>query len=196
MIDGEMLHFVDVLRLDRSDVVAVVDPEPPGGLLEDFRHECPVRTAAVEIVLSGPYVVEARRHAAHRRRLALRDGVLRERLIDADMHMGIDAAGKRQIVPGVENLPALLGADVRGDPIDLSILDRDVEAIDRRLVRPHDPGILDHKVKRLTHSDISLLTLHAVVAMTIAPKRAKPARAGPCHRRRSARSPAGRAGVS
>ena len=39
VIDGEMLHFVDVLRLDRSDVVAVIDPEPPVGLLEDFGHE-------------------------------------------------------------------------------------------------------------------------------------------------------------
>jgi hypothetical protein len=75
---------------------------------------------------------------------------LREGLIDADMHMGIDAAGKRQIILGVENLLALLGADVRGNPIDLAIPDRDVEAIDRRLVRPHDAGILDHKVKGLS----------------------------------------------
>ena len=108
------------------------------------------------------------------------------------MHMGIDAAGKRQIVLGVENLLALLGADVRGDPIDLAVPDRDVEAIDRRLVRPHDAGILDHKVKRLIHPDSSLQTLLAVVAMTIEPKPREAApRPSPDHRRTSVLSPAG-----
>jgi hypothetical protein len=80
--------------------------------------------------------------------------------------MGIDAAGKRQIILGVENLLALLGADVRGNPIDLAVPNRDVEAIDRRLVRPHDACILDHKVKRLSHFDIFLLASQAAVAMT------------------------------
>src|SRR5262245_23347135 len=154
-----MLHLVDVLRLDRRDVKSVIDREPPVRLPEYLGHERPVGAVAVEIVLSGPDVIEARRHAAHRRRLALRDGVLGEGLIDADMHMGIDAAGKRQLVPGVENLLRLLGADIRGNLADLTVLDRDVEAIDRRLVRAYGAGILDHEVKRLIHSDASLSIL-------------------------------------
>src|SRR5262245_65719958 len=85
------------------------------------------------------------------------------------MHMGIDAAGKRQLVPGVENLLGLLGADIGGNLADLAVLDRDVEAIDRRLVRPHEAGILDHEVKRLIHSDASLSMLPAVIAIASGP---------------------------
>ena len=111
------------------------------------------------------------------------------------MHMGVDAAGKRQIIPGVENLLGLLGADIRGNPIDRSIFDRDVEAIDRRLIRPHDAGILDHKVKRLSHSDISLLTIQPAAAMTRAGRRAAE-KVERCHRRTSVLLPAGRTAVS
>src|SRR5262249_40169106 len=43
---------------------------------------------------------------------------------------------------------------------DLSILDRDIETIDRRLVGTHRAGVLDHKVVELFHSRVfSLPTL-------------------------------------
>ena len=87
-----MFHFVDMPGLDRRNVIAVIDPESFLGLLEHFRHEVAVWTAAVEIVMARAYVVQARGHAAHRRRLALRNRVLGERRINTDVHMGIDAA--------------------------------------------------------------------------------------------------------
>src|SRR5262249_57595653 len=59
MVDGEMLHFLDVPRLDRSDVVAVVDPKSSVGLLEHFGYEIAVGSTAVEIVLPGAHIVEA-----------------------------------------------------------------------------------------------------------------------------------------
>src|SRR5215471_9105926 len=34
VVEGEMLHFIDVPGLDRRNVIAIVDPEMPLGLLE------------------------------------------------------------------------------------------------------------------------------------------------------------------
>src|SRR5262245_44472337 len=144
-----MLHLIDVPGLDRRDVITVIDPEMPLGLLEDFRHEVTVWTAAVEIIVPGPYVVQARGYAPHRCRLAFRNRVLSERRIDADMHVSIDAARECQKILGVEHLLGLLGRDIGPKARDLSILDRDVETIHRRLVGAHHARVLDHKVERL-----------------------------------------------
>src|SRR5919201_6916208 len=51
MVEDEMLHFVDMRGFDRGNVIAVVDPESSLGLLEHFRHEVAVWTAAVEVVM-------------------------------------------------------------------------------------------------------------------------------------------------
>ena len=113
MVEDEMFHFVDMPGLDRRDVIAVIDPESSLGLLEHFRHEIAVRAAAVEVIMARAYVVQARRHAAHRRGLALRNRVVGERRINADMHVGVDAAGKSEKILGVENLFCLFRLDIR-----------------------------------------------------------------------------------
>src|SRR5262249_2236592 len=56
VVEGEVLHFVDMPRLDRGDVIAVVDPKPPVRLLEHFGHEVAVGAASVEIILPGANV--------------------------------------------------------------------------------------------------------------------------------------------
>src|SRR5215831_12552831 len=155
-----MLHLIDVPGLDRRDVITVIDPEMPLGLLEDFRHEVAVWTAAVEIIVPGPYVVQARGYAPHRCRLAFGNRVLSERRIDADMHVSIDATRERQEILGVEHLLRLLRLDIGRKARDLSLFDRDVETIHRRLVGPRHAGVLDHKVEELFHSRVfSLPTL-------------------------------------
>src|SRR5262249_56549390 len=106
-----MFHFIDVPGLDRRNVITVIDPESPLGLLEDFGHEVTVRTAPVQIIMPCPYVVQARGYAPHRCRLAFRNRVLRERRIDADIHVSIDAARERQRSLGVENLLGLYCPD-------------------------------------------------------------------------------------
>src|SRR5262245_50807041 len=59
VVAGEMFHLIDVGGLDRRNVITVIDPEMPLGLLEDFGHEVTIRTAAVEIIVPCAYVVEA-----------------------------------------------------------------------------------------------------------------------------------------
>src|SRR6266404_6269684 len=85
MVEDEMFHLVDMPGLDRRNVIAVIDAESSLGLLEHFRHEVAVWTAPVEIVMPRAYVVQARGHAAHRRRLAFRNRILGERRINPDM---------------------------------------------------------------------------------------------------------------
>src|SRR5262245_29273447 len=58
VVAGEMFHFINVGGLDRRNVITVIDPEMPLGLLEDFGHEVTIRTAAVEIIVPCAYVVE------------------------------------------------------------------------------------------------------------------------------------------
>src|SRR5215467_10017163 len=76
------------------------------------------------------------------------------------MHVSIDATRERQEILGVEHLLRLLCLDIGRNARDLSILDRDVETIHRRLVGAHHARVLDHKVERLFHSRVfSLLAL-------------------------------------
>src|SRR6266568_8041785 len=96
MIEDEMFHFVDVLGLDWGNMIAVIDPETPLGLIENYWHEVTVRAAAVEIIAPRSHVVEARGNPADRGCLALRNRILGERRIDADMHVSINAARERQ----------------------------------------------------------------------------------------------------
>src|SRR5262245_451549 len=76
------------------------------------------------------------------------------------MHVSVDATRERQKILGVEHLLGLLCRDIGDKARDLSILDRDVETIDRRLVGAHHSRVLDHKVVELFHSRVfSLPTL-------------------------------------
>ena len=54
-----MFHFIDVPGFDRRNVITVIDPEMPLGLLEDLGHKITVWTAAVQIIVPCPYVVQA-----------------------------------------------------------------------------------------------------------------------------------------
>src|SRR6516164_3162129 len=75
------------------------------------------------------------------------------------MHVSINVARECQKILGVEHLLGLLRGDIRRKARDLSILDRDLETIHRRLVGAHYARVLDHKVERLFHSRVSLPTL-------------------------------------
>ena len=66
VVEGEMFHFINVAGFNRRNVITVIDPESPLGLLEDFGHELTVRTAPVQIIMPRSYVVETRRYAAAR----------------------------------------------------------------------------------------------------------------------------------
>jgi hypothetical protein len=68
------------------------------------------------------------------------------------MHMGVDTPREREAVLRIEDLFGLLGLDVRPKPGDLSIRDRNIEAIDRRLVRANHAGILDDGIENLVHT--------------------------------------------
>ena len=46
---------------------------------------------------------------------------------------------------------AWLGRNVRRQPRNPAVLDRDIQAIDGRLVGPHHPGILDDKIEGFFH---------------------------------------------
>ena len=107
MVDDQMLHLIDVSGLNRRDLIAVIDPEAALRLPEHFGHKIAVRAAAVEVIVTGPDVIEARRDAAHGRGLAFGDGILRQRRVDADMHVGVDATRKRQTILGVEDFLGL-----------------------------------------------------------------------------------------
>jgi hypothetical protein len=78
------------------------------------------------------------------------------------MHVSVDAARERQKILGVENLLRFLRLDIGRKARDLSILDRDVETIHRRLVGAHHAGVLDHKVERLFHSRVFLVDVVAL----------------------------------
>ena len=156
VIGDQMLHLVDMRGFDRRDVESIVDPELVLGLLVDLGHERAIGPAAVEVIMPRADVVEARGDAAHRGRLAFRDRILGERRVDPDMHVRIDAARERQPVLGVEDLLRLPGLDVGRKPRDLSVLDRDIEAVDRRLVRADDAGVLDDGIENFVHARHSL----------------------------------------
>ena len=146
---------LDVLRLDRRDVEAVVDPVVPLREPEQLGHELAIRAAAVQVVLTRAGIREARGHAAHRRGLALAHRVLGHRPVDADVHVRVHEARKREPVLPVHDLVRLLRPEVRREPRELAVLDADVEQVDRGPVRPDDADVLDDEVERTGHGRAS-----------------------------------------
>jgi len=59
----------------------------------------------------------------------------------------IDASRKCKTVLRIKHFLGLVSLNFRREPGDLSVLDRNIEAIDRRLVRANDAGILDDGVE-------------------------------------------------
>ena len=143
---------------------AIIDPKPSLRLPEDLGHEFAIGATTVEIVMAGAQVVQARGDASHCRGLALGKRVLGERRVDADMHVRIDATWKCETIFGVEHILGLLGLNFRRKSDNLSILDRDIETIDRRLVRANDASILDDGIENLVHAEF--LTSSASRRMT------------------------------
>ena len=146
-------HLLDVRPVHRREVIAVVDVE---AVLRDLQHlgeEFLVRAALVEVVLAGAEVVEARGHAAHRRRLALAHRVLVERRVDAAVHVRVDDAGKREAPLAVVDRLRALGGEPRSDLSDLAADDRDVGSVNGVAVRAHHAHVLDQEVElgRLAH---------------------------------------------
>ena len=130
---------------------AVIDPVVALRQAQHFGHEIPVRAAAVEIVLAGACIGEAGGYTARRGRLALGDGVLGVRLVDADVHVRIDDAGEREPVAAIDDLIRLVGPDVGREAGELPVLDADVQQINRAPVRTHDADVLDDSVKGSVH---------------------------------------------
>src|SRR5579871_591926 len=139
-------------RLDRRDVITVIDPEPPGGLPKDFGHEIAIGAATIQVIMTCPHVIETRGNAAHGRGLAFRDCVLGKRRIDADMHVGVDTAREGEMVPAIESLSGLIGLQVGCELADLAVLDADIEAVDRCFFWTHDTDIFDYKVEWFRHA--------------------------------------------
>ena len=109
--------------------------------------------------MAGAQVIQARGDAAHGRGLALGNRILRERRIDADVHVRVDAARECQAILGVENGLRALRLNIGSELGDLSVLDRNIEAIDGGLVRADHAGILDHNIEKLVHVRHSLVYL-------------------------------------
>jgi hypothetical protein len=70
--------------------------------------------------------------------------------------MRIDATREHEPILGIENLLGKVGLNFRPDLRDLSILDRNIEAIDLGLVRANHAGILDDGIEKLVHARHSL----------------------------------------
>ena len=149
VFEREVLHLAEMPAFDRRHVIAVVHPETSLRQLAHFGHDFAVRAAAVEIILTGADIIEARGDTAHRGGLAFADRILGKRPIDADMHVRVDAAGEGQQPFGVEYLAGILGADFRCQPRHLAVLDGDVEAVHPGLVRAHHARVLDDEIKTL-----------------------------------------------
>ena len=81
-------------------------------------------------------------------RLAFADRILCKRTVDADMHVRIDAARKRQQPSGIERLIGIVGLYFRREPHYFAVLDADVETIDSRLVWADDARVFNDKIER------------------------------------------------
>ena len=69
--------------------------------------------------------------------------IVGERLVDANVHVRIDAARKGQKALRVEYFGGIVCPDFRRQLRDFAVLDADIEAVDAALVRPHHAGVLD-----------------------------------------------------
>src|SRR3974390_467347 len=72
--------------------------------------------------------------------------------------MRIDATRKRQTILSIENLFRALSLNIGSEPGDFSILDCNIEAIDRGPVRADQAGIFDHDIEKFFHARLPWLT--------------------------------------
>src|SRR3974377_319670 len=72
--------------------------------------------------------------------------------------MRIDATRKRQTILSIENLFRALSLNIGSEPGDFSILDRNIEAIDRGPVRADQGGIFDPDIEKFFHARLPLLS--------------------------------------
>src|SRR4029077_7758776 len=77
--------------------------------------------------------------------------VLMKRRINSDVHVGVDAARKGEIVPPVEDLLGLLRRNIRREAFDFSVPNCDVQTIDRSLSRSYDADIFYDEIERFRH---------------------------------------------
>src|SRR5690349_2176014 len=82
-----------------------------------------------------------------------------KRRIDSDVHVGVDAAWKSEIVPAVEDLLGLFGRNIRREAFDFSALNCNVQAIDRSLFWAHYANIFYDEIERLRHCHSSTAIL-------------------------------------
>src|SRR5262249_9966980 len=154
-------------RGDRCDVGSIVAVVPAVRDLQDLGKDIRVVAAAIEVVLPGAEVREHRRHAAGNGGAALGDGILGERAIDADVGVGIDDTGKRELTATIVAAPDLRRGNLRRHARDAAMPHADVGALDARRGGAHDANVLDDEVEDFGHlARIAPFTEGAVKAST------------------------------
>jgi hypothetical protein len=88
--------------------------------------------------------------------------------IDSDVHVGVDAAWKSEIVPPVEHLFGVFRRNIWRKTHDLSVADCNVQTIDRSLFRTYNADIFYDEIKRFRHCRSSI-AIAVAVARTAAP---------------------------
>ena len=129
-------------------------------------EEFAVGTTLVQVVLARPHVVQARGHAPHGGGPTLdQERRLGELLIDADVHVGVDQAGKAEHAIGVDHFGAV-DRQLEADGGHLAVTYGDVDR--RHLGLPvvlaplrgdgtHQANILDDSVEGfVSHSQVIL----------------------------------------
>ena len=71
-----------------------------------------------------------------------------KRRINSDMHVGVDAAWKGEIIPPIEDLLGLVRRNVRREAFYLAVPDRNVRTIDRSLLRTHNADVFYDEIER------------------------------------------------
>ena len=72
--------------------------------------------------------------------------ILRQRTVDARMHMRIDETRERQTILAVDDLFGFSCRNTFGDLLDLAIDDTDVELLHAGLAGSHDTHVLDQQI--------------------------------------------------
>jgi len=139
-------NFLDVGAIHGRQVEPVVHMKAPFRKLEHFGIKLLVGPTLVQVVLAGAKVVQAGRHAAHGRGLALADGVLLQRRIDAAVHVRIDHAGKGEPAAAVVHLFGQGHVDGGRHFGDLAVPDGDVGLMHHVAVRTDHAHVLDQEV--------------------------------------------------
>ena len=140
------VDLADVRAIERREVISVIDPEV---VLRGRQHlgiDLGVGTAALHVIATGTHVIEARGHAALRRRQALAASVRGQRPVNASVHMRVDQARKRQFVFAVDDFTRLSGGNALGQLHHLAIGDGNVEFFDGGFAWTHHAHVLDQQV--------------------------------------------------